>query len=397
MTQRDGNPDEAHQISDDQRRLLKAKTGFENYTAYLEDCNKTHPGYEPLLKAWGDSRRYRYRLRDTDCEILDVIKDEKSLISLNLCCHTASNSELFTALLEPRKGVYGRIVISRMLKNHFNDTDFLEDLGLLLKIAPSFVESLSMESSYVSSRFTHVPVFVANEVMVRDMLATMTSCDMGEKSSTVPIVFIADTTDAEIESGRFGAIADPMRKSYASKYGSLVTRIIERNSAFSEHAHALILPALLAVMHRDAQILRASCDYGLRKSQDPRNVEDHKHTDSLESMNTYRNELRHRIENFEDITQDLLTGLSWFYGRPEWPHDYGCESNVEYFTQIIKRARRIETHIRDLCQVQIGQLSLVESKKSIELSISQIKEGKRGEAHVHFIRRSSLTCPSQDM
>ena len=95
-------------VLDDQRNILKDRTGFEGYTAYLEDYNKKHPGCEPLLKAWGEFRASPALLPPyrTDCDILDLTKNDQSLISVNLCCQTGSNSELFTALSEPRKGVW---------------------------------------------------------------------------------------------------------------------------------------------------------------------------------------------------------------------------------------------------------------------------------------------------
>ncbi|CAF9919847.1 MAG: hypothetical protein ALECFALPRED_001319 [Alectoria fallacina] len=41
-------------------------------------------------------------------------------------------------------------------------------------------------------------------------------------------------------------------------------------------------------------------------------------------------------------------------------------------------AHRLENEIRDYLQLQIGELALQESRKSIELSGSQIEEAKRG-------------------
>ena len=44
-------PRDRRRISDDERKLLKDKTGFEGYTAYLEDYNKKYSGYEQLLES----------------------------------------------------------------------------------------------------------------------------------------------------------------------------------------------------------------------------------------------------------------------------------------------------------------------------------------------------------
>ena len=46
--------------------------------------------------------------------------------------------------------------------------------------------------------------------------------------------------------------------------------------------------------------------------------------------------------------------------------------------QIHAEARRLDTEVRDYLQLVVGNLSLEESRKSIELSNHQIQEGKRG-------------------
>ena len=43
-------------------------------------------------------------------------------------------------------------------------------------------------------------------------------------------------------------------------------------------------------------------------------------------------------------------------------------------------ALRLETEIREYLQLQTGELALQESRKSIELSNSQIEEAKRGQS-----------------
>ncbi len=377
------NDGSGNRISDDQRNVLKDKTGFEGYTAYLEDYSNKHSGCEALLKAWRwsdkKSREDKHR-KIYYCDIIDFIKDGNSSISFNLCCSTASNTELFTALSEPQKGVYGRIMIWRAPNSRHNDFDFLEDLGLVLNIGPTFVESLYTTSENHMFGFIHIPVFVASHVMVGESVATMTRCCMSEKSSAVPIVFIADTTDPVIDPGRvipvFELHPEHSWPPGIYKYAEMIKGIIERNSDLSKSADALMIPALLAAIHLRAVYLCRACSYTLPGAPKPL------HDDPLEAMSKERNALRRRIEDLEGVTQDTMTGLTSLYGDG-WSRKYGFESTVEYFTQTISRVRRYEADIRDKCQMQIGQLSLEESKKSIDLSTSQIEEGKRGELCVH--------------
>lgn len=375
----------------------------------LKTTTRKHSGYESLLQAWWEFRAFPtiYPPYRNDCDILDLTKDGKSSISVNVCCQTSSNSELFKALSEPRNDVFGRIVIWRTPKSQSNDTNVLEDLGLALKIEPTFVKSLYTKSTHYHLRLTHIPIFIASHVMVGDRIATMTRCCITEKSGAVPIVLIADATDHIRDSDlvnsrrcdrrRFDPIfQEPkfVHRSGTSEYGEMIMAIIERNSAFSEpeSAEALILPALLAAMHLDAYNLRASCDYMIPNCERPER-EHHTFWDSLEHMSADCNKLHRRIVEFEDVTQDALTGFTMLYGA-DWSHDFKCVSTVEYFMETINRARRFEAYVRDSCQTRVGWLSIRESEKSIELSNDQIKEGKRGELHVHRYKKN---CREQDI
>ena len=373
-------------ISDHQRDVLKDKTGFEGYTAYLEDYNSKHTGYEQLLASWRSyAKKWPQEKQRFSYEILDLIRDENSLISLYLCCGTVSYSELFTALSEPRKGVYGRIVIYRGSGRYLYDPDFFEDLGLVLSIDPAFLRSLDTlltRGYYDDQPSPHIPVFEAGHVMVGDRVATMTRCCISERSSAVPIVLIAEAPyfggDPISVAPIFGnSNSSQQHNTISSKfrYKEMIMGIIERNSVFLQSADALILPALFAAIHLDACSLRTLCDYTLLGDGSDG-------LGSFDASSADRKELRRRIEEFENLIQDALTGFSSLYGA-DWPHKYQCESTIEFFKETIDRTRRFEAYVQDLCQLQSGQLSREESKKSIELSTSQIDEGKRGELCVH--------------
>ena len=158
-------------------------------------------------------------------------------------------------------------------------------------------------------------------------------------------------------------------------------------------------------MHMHAYNLRASCDYMIPNCRRPERElvcvhckEDthHAHWDAIEPMGVDCNELRRRIVEFEDITQDALTGFDMLYGA-DWSQDYNCESTVKYLMETINRARRFEAYVRDSCQMRLGWLSVMKSRESIELSEGQVKEGKRGELRIHPYRKLSLTGLSRDM
>ena len=398
--------DPGDRITDDQRKLLKEKTGFDSYTSYLRDYNKNYPGYTSVLLTWKrldvaestSSTRY-------DCHIFDLIKHGNSSISFDRPCRTNSYSELFTALAKPRENVYGRIMIWRKPKRHNDHTAFIEDLGPALDISPAFFKSVYETSFEEFARNSHIPVTPPRHVVIGETVATMTTCRLSEESKQIPIVLIVDTSDPDLNPyERHNGFQWPMVPDWPFSYVQIIMGIIERNLNFSKSAKTLILPALLAAIQHEAWNLRDSCDYGLPNNTDRGNG------DPIEAITTTRTELRKRIEAFENILQDARTCFSSLYGA-NWSRRYNCESTIGFFLQSIDRARRFEAAIRDSCQVKVGQLALKESKKSIELSrvsiaegkkscelsVINIEEGKRGESHVNCIRRLSLISPSQNM
>ena len=364
-------------ISDDQRKIPQDTTGFDGYLAYLEEHNKKYPTYKSLLNYWRICENSDPET-SYDCEILDLIKDENSLISLDLCCRTKSNSELFTALSEPQEGVYGRIVLCHMPEQSYFHTELLEDLGLVLNLSPKFLDFLYKKLDRRPRHFAYLPVFATTFLVVGTRVATMTRCCISEKSNAVPIVFIADTTDPIFDPDGDGSTIqrrmDPLSPSGISRYGKMVVGLIERNSVFTKSANDLILPALLAAMYMDALCLRATCTGDWFHHGRNRQL--------LKTMSTDWHHLRQKIDDFEDFWYDALTGFNSLY-EADWSHKYECESTLEYFTETINRARRFEAYVRNLFHAHVGHLSLEEAEKSIELSASQIQEGKRGQLCIH--------------
>lgn len=371
-------------ISDNQRTLLKNRTGFESYTSYLINYTRKNSSFAVLLDTWCsldtefDLRCKRYTRYD--CEIFDITKDEDSSIDINRCCRTNSYFELFTVLSEPQQRVYARIMFWHKPRSHPCHSAFLEDLGLALKISPAFFKSVYEPCITSWPPVLYAPVTAPSHVVIGDRVATMTCCCINEKSSAVPIVFIADTTDPELSSEAVNPVFEERMEPFSHVWTMM--HIIEQNSVFSTSANTLILPAMLAALELDAKKVSGYRDMFS-------NGRSHRRQESLEAINEERDQLRQRIEDFENDVQAARTYFSSLYGA-DWLHEYNCESNFENFKLHINRARRFEDH-------QIGQLSLEESKKSIELSMSQIEEGRRGELHVKFIRVLSLTDHSQDM
>lgn len=90
-----------------------------------------------------------------------------------------------------------------------------------------------------------------------------------------------------------------------------------------------------------------------------------------------RYSLRRMVEDFEDSSLRLRDCMHSPMKKdtPQGQSLMTLEGDLQQFGL---EATRLETEIRDYLQLQIGELALQESKKSIELSNPQIEEAKRG-------------------
>ena len=87
--------------------------------------------------------------------------------------------------------------------------------------------------------------------------------------------------------------------------------------------------------------------------------------------------LRRSVENSEDDMNHFEKYISAEDANylPDSSVYLGIKQETD---QIHNEARRLDTEVRDYLQLVVGNLSLEESRKSIELSNHQIQEGKRG-------------------
>ena len=87
--------------------------------------------------------------------------------------------------------------------------------------------------------------------------------------------------------------------------------------------------------------------------------------------------LRRWVENAEDAV-DQLRRIFRQRHKPEWLQHEAYQQIEREYRHVIAQAHRLETEVRDLIQIHSGGLAPEETKKSIELSNSQIQESRRG-------------------
>ena len=99
----------------------------------------------------------------------------------------------------------------------------------------------------------------------------------------------------------------------------------------------------------------------------------------LAELYELRYALRRMVEHSEDLHIFKQVRRFTHSQMPcDTPQDEPYIEIEDQLQQAHFEARRLETEIRDFLQLQTGELALQESRKSIELSSSQIEEAKRG-------------------
>ena len=103
--------------------------------------------------------------------------------------------------------------------------------------------------------------------------------------------------------------------------------------------------------------------------------------ESFTSLSDKRSYLRRAIEEFEDGLQCVrsyvrLRSESELVSAPRY------QEFEEHWGRVVPLSRRLKSEIRDQMQLTTAELSIDESRKSIELSNVQIREGKQGQSSV---------------
>ncbi|KIW14502.1 hypothetical protein PV08_07286 [Exophiala spinifera] len=150
-------------------------------------------------------------------------------------------------------------------------------------------------------------------------------------------------------------------------YRSALSRLTEPQLTSASHDPILFLPPLI---HQHTAMFVTQTSFSEAKYQLQSDNNARREFDTLPNLWT---ELRDAIEQFELAIENCARFLK-HYGRFEEEVFAGLRSNQDL---ALTRARRLEQQIRDYAQLEVGRLSLEESRKSIEASNTQIEEGKR--------------------
>ena len=420
-------------------RLLEAETGFTCYREYLKFCQTSYPGVydRSTLK---DSPNIRndagfwddWTSLDSSCSILDLSMSEvspdlsniiehrflphersmgrhdKPPISININRSTAV--KLFRQLRSPLGDNKIRIVCWSTRSKDRLLLDILDVLGLGLGINPGFFDALESRrrKSPIRSELT---CRRSDLVIIGEAVATVNP----PNSAVAPIIIIAGDLgpyghvelggwphgDEELENGCATQhepviLPFPSRKlasqrdsapqlrqnevTKSKRFFRAFARFLEADHSTAPCAERIFMASLVPLIKSNTLDLGT---YYIRSRKSLTGTfyagdDESTHSRIYDDLHFIRGRLRRAVESSEDSVDTLNN-----YGRCVTKEK--CLQNQIYLNVIenwqatIARARRLESEMRDFMQLKIGDLSIVESRKSIHLANLQMQEGKRGE------------------
>ena len=116
---------------------------------------------------------------------------------------------------------------------------------------------------------------------------------------------------------------------------------------------------------------------------------------SLSTLRFMRSVLRQWTEATEEDLEHLKRYIR-LHQKHVWLKSPRWQLLEDEINQVLAQARRVEVEARDYLQVELGYAALEETRKSIELSTSQIQESKRSKSSPSWLSstfRSILRLP----
>lgn len=388
---------------------IQAQTGFDSYQDYLSPHGQIRSD-SFLLREWllGAKLELEHGLYDgyDSCYVVDVLAHGDWSPKLSTRCRSTSGVELLAALRQPPEDVRGQIVLWK-IGNQISP-ELLERLGLGLQIDPQFflavIEMLGVRRRWEIHfrRTVDTRPLRSSHVVIRRVVATCVRHYPVDKPAAPPIILIAGdcnftktfmyVADQNISKPPPSTLPkDPIQEDPSASpnpdwldlYKETFSTLAENNPENFRRTAAIIAGALMPLLHMNCLQIRMQCSQlrrtflKLQAPTDTDNIDDQLVNRTSSNLYHERLWLRRSVENAKDEISHFERYVSG--EDANYLPDSSAYLNIKQETdQIHNEALRLETEVRDYLQLEVGNLSLEESRKSIELSNHQIQEGKRG-------------------
>ena len=414
------------------RNELQFQTGFSSYKSFLETLEKTGPQFKELLRGLEELRtkdRFAFGRPDLgEVFILDILKDGSTSVSLKVqgsgdpattllprhmrgsYLDTDQQLQLFHNLQSPPENIPARIVLWSIPWECDPYPGMIDALGLGLKIDPSFFEILL---SITRPSYNSLRPKGSNHVIIGKSVATVAR-NYQSKEGSPPVLFVAgnfddrlgiapdkweqryrDMVEEDLKGEIGGSVSvshfatetrspDDLASLSSNQYLNLLRNHFQKDHNTDPEDDGLLLSAMLPLLKLEIMRLFVQCQIlqtALLEVQDgmefrDRYPEDEKQI-AYDSLDKQRFWLRRRLEDLEE-SKNRFAKYVRSRGAAKWLQSKTWLSQDEDISEIVIEARAKEAEARDYMQLQIGNLSILESRKSIQLSNQQIDEAKRG-------------------
>lgn len=166
-------------------------------------------------------------------------------------------------------------------------------------------------------------------------------------------------------------------------YLQLFSKYVQKGCSFDSKDITPLWIAMLPLLHLEILRLHAQCgfvrsvmlqeQYGV---EFPNKYSDLEKQDCYQVLDKQRFWLRRRLEALEE-GKDCFVELVRSQNAEEWLKSQIWLSQDESIREALAKAQTVDAEVRDYMQLQIGNLSILESRKSIQLSNQQFDEAKR--------------------
>lgn len=179
----------------------------------------------------------------------------------------------------------------------------------------------------------------------------------------------------------------------SNQYLNLAKKYVLDHNGIDAEGDALLFIAMLPLLHME--VFRLRVEYRMvqsalletQPSQQKRADLDQAVDDFIyRHLGESRFRLRRKFEGLEENINHFARYVR-SQGAEKWLEGRVWMSQKEKIREAIIEARAAETEARDYMQLQIGDLSISESRKSIQLSSQQMDEAKRGKKCEQVNRR----------
>ena len=399
---------------------IQSETGFQSYVEYLENYQETHPHCGSILAQVSKQNEGRIwgHLKTDSCTIIDILRGNDKDIHTTAVGYDhfiLGIKNIVESIRHPPQDAIFRVVLWWTYDSPQFSEDFLNACGLGLRLDPRFFEALQeLKEIDVPKdvRMTATRGLRPSFTVLGNQAATVTRDYIPGKANAPPILLVVGWGNNGGRNGK--AISDNIQQlefhdfplewmpsfSQASKadpelygyhhknarrhytveaYVTVLGELLEQLSDELLEDVDLEVVTLMPLMYLDAlhlQLKSRSLRQKLRLDLDKEEAI------LLQRLRDQQFWLRRHVEDSEaniihfwEYCFPYPPRVSW--SRYKVSHKKGLLAIKRFWKHAVNEARAVDVEMRDNMQLRLGNLSLIESKRSIELSNSQIQEAKR--------------------